>query len=88
MDDLVGTADLRRTSPKSNTSNWSYNLYKITEINNVTKPSNLPDILPERYNGALLNKHKINSGGEKNHEQDKYHLVHIKVTLFITTHRN
>ena len=37
--DLVKTADLRRTFSKSDTTNWSYKLYKITEIVNDTIPS-------------------------------------------------
>ena len=39
MNDLVRTADLKRTFLKGDTTNWSYKLYKITEIVNVTKSS-------------------------------------------------
>ena len=39
VDDLVRTADLKRTFSISDTTNWSYKLYKITEINNDTIPS-------------------------------------------------
>ena len=52
--DLVRTADLKRTFSKGDTTNWSYKLYKITEIFNDTIPSYKIDNLPERYNEALL----------------------------------
>ena len=48
--DLVRTADLKKTFSKSDTTNWSYKLYKITEIINGTIPSYHIDNLPERYN--------------------------------------
>ena len=37
--DLVRTADLKKTFSKGDTTNWSYKLYKITEIINDTIPS-------------------------------------------------
>ena len=52
--DLVITADLKRTFSKSDATNWSYKLYKITEIINNTIPSYHIDNLSERYNEALL----------------------------------
>ena len=52
--DLVRTADLKKTFSKGNTTNWSYKLYKITEIINDTIPSYHIDNLPERYNESLL----------------------------------
>ena len=48
--DLVRTADLRKTFSKGDTTNWSYKLYKITEVINDTIPSYKIDNLPERYN--------------------------------------
>ena len=39
VNDLVRTAVLRRTFSKGDTTNWSYKLYKITEIVNDTIPS-------------------------------------------------
>ena len=39
INDLVRTADLKRTFSKGDTTNWSYNLYKITEIFNDRIPS-------------------------------------------------
>ena len=56
IDDLVRTADLKKTFSKSDTTNWSYKLYKITEIVNDTIPSYKIDNLPERYNESLLKK--------------------------------
>ena len=41
---------------KGDTTNWSYKLYKITEILNDTIPSYKIDNLPERYNESLLKK--------------------------------
>ena len=38
IDDLVRTADLKKTFSKGDTTNWSYKLYKITEIINETIP--------------------------------------------------
>ena len=56
INDLVRTADLNKTFSKGDTTNWSYKLYKITEIINDTTPSYRPDNLPEIYNESLLKK--------------------------------
>ena len=50
INDIVRTADLKKTFSKGDTTNWSYNLYKITEIINHTIPSYHIDNLPERCN--------------------------------------
>ena len=50
INDLVRGADSKKTFSKSDTTNWSYKLYKITEIINDTKPSYLINNLKERYN--------------------------------------
>ena len=58
--DLVRTADLKRTLPKGDTTNWSYKLYKITEITNDTIPKYRVDNLPQRrYKQALLKKTEL-----------------------------
>ena len=57
--DLVRTADLKKTFSKGDTTNWSYKLYKITEIIKDTIASYHIDILPERYNEALLKKTEL-----------------------------
>ena len=59
INDLVRTADLKRTFSKGDTTNWSYNLYKITEIINDTIPSYKIDNLSERYNESLLKKTEL-----------------------------
>ena len=59
INDLVRTADLKRTFSKSDMTNWSYKLYKITEIINDTLSSYKIDNLPERYNEALLKKTEL-----------------------------
>ena len=48
LNDLVRTADLKRTFSKGDTTKWSYKLYRITEIINDTIPSYHIDNLPER----------------------------------------
>ena len=59
INDFVRTADLKKTFSKSDTTNWSYKLYKITEIINDTIPSYKINNLPERYNEALLKKTEL-----------------------------
>ena len=56
INDLVRTADLKKTFSKGDTTNWSYKLYKITEIINDTIPSYHIDNLQERHNESLLKK--------------------------------
>ena len=48
VNDPVVTADLISTFLKSDTTNWSYKLYKITAIINDTIPSFRIDILKDR----------------------------------------
>ena len=57
--DLVRTADLKKTFSKSDTTNWSYKLYKITEIINDTIPTYKINNLKERYNESLLKKTEL-----------------------------
>ena len=56
INDLVRVADLKKTFLKGDTTNWSYKLYKITEIINDTIPAYKIDNLKERYNESLLKK--------------------------------
>ena len=56
INDLVRVADLKRMFSKGDTTNWSYKLYRITELFNDTIPSYHIDNLPERYNVSLLKK--------------------------------
>ena len=57
--DLVGTVDLKRTFSKGDTTNWSYKLYKITEVTNDTILSYKKEKITERNNEALLKKTEL-----------------------------
>ena len=59
INDLVRTADLKKTFSKGDMTNWSYKLYKITEIINDTIPSYKIHNLKERYNESLLKKTEL-----------------------------
>ena len=59
INDLVRVADLRKTFSKGDTTNWSYKLYKITEIINDTIAAYKIDNLKERYNESLLKKTEL-----------------------------
>ena len=59
LGDLVRTADLKKTFSKGDTTNWSYKLYKITEIVKDTVPAYKIDDLKERYNETLLKKTEL-----------------------------
>ena len=59
INDLIRTADLKRTFSKGDTTNWSYKLYKITEIVKDTEPAYKIDNLKERYNESLLKKTEL-----------------------------
>ena len=54
MNNLVRTADLKRTFSKGDMTDCLYKLYKITEFISDTIPSYKMDNLPERYNEDLL----------------------------------
>ena len=83
--DLVRTADLKRTFPKGDTSNWSDKLCKITEIINDTIPSYPIYNLPERSKEALLKKTDLTLK-ENTDVMNKLNLNSIKLPLSITTH--
>ena len=59
INNLVRTADLKKTFSKGDTTNWSYKLFKITEIINDTIPSYKIDNIKERYNESLLKKTEL-----------------------------
>ena len=59
LNELVRVADLKKTFSKGDTTNWSYKLYKITELIIDTIPSYRLDNLPERYNESLLKKTEL-----------------------------
>ena len=56
---LVRTTDIKKMFSKSDTTNWSYKLYKITEIFNDTIPAYKINNLSERYNESLLKKTEL-----------------------------
>ena len=56
---LIRTADLKKMFSKSDTTDWSYKLHKITEIIVDTKPIYCFDNSPERYIEAFLTKTTI-----------------------------
>ena len=73
INDLVRTADLKKAFSKGDTNNWSYKLYKTTEIINDTKPSYPIDNLKERYNESILKKTEL-SMKESNNVMKKLNL--------------
>ena len=75
--DLVRTADLKKTFSKGDMTNWSYKLYKITEILNETIPSYRLDKLPERYNESLLKKTEL-SLKQNDAVMKKLNIIQIK----------
>ena len=86
---LVGTADLKRALSKRDTSNWSYNLYKIKELFNDTIPSYRIDNLPEKYFEALLKLSNLTMKRKQRcYEKINYHLDQIKMSFSITAYRN
>ena len=74
LNDLVRTADKRNIFSKFDTTNWSYNLYKITEVIDDTIPSYRINNYPERYNEALLQKSRL-SLSENNKVMKKLNLT-------------
>ena len=50
LGDLVRKADIKRVFSKGDSTNYSYNLYTITEFILDTIPSYRFEFLPERYN--------------------------------------
>ena len=74
INDLIRTADIKRTFSKSDLTNWSYKLYKITGIIKDTIPSYHIDNLPERYNESLLKKTELTMK-EKNSVMKKLNII-------------
>ena len=56
---LVRTADFKKVFSKSNSTNWSYKLYTITEIIHDAIPSCRIDYSPGRCNQNLINPTKL-----------------------------
>ena len=71
---LVRTADIKKVFSKGDSTNWSYNIYTITEVIYDTIPSYRIDYLPERYNENLLLTTKL-SLDENNEVMKKLNLI-------------
>ena len=71
---LVRTSDIKRVSSKSDSTNYSYLLYTITEVIHDTIPSYRIDYLPERYNENLLLPTKLTLE-ENNQVMKKLNLI-------------
>ena len=56
---IVRTADNKKVFSRGDSTNYTYNLYTITEVLHDTIPSYRIDYLPERYNENLLLPTKI-----------------------------
>ena len=59
VNDLIRTANKRNIFSKFDTTNWSYNLYEITEVINDTIPAYKLENFPERHNQNLLQKSQL-----------------------------
>ena len=66
INNLVRTADLKRTFSKGDTPNCPDKLLKGTELLNDTIPSYHIDDLPERYFEGLLKKTELTIKEKKN----------------------
>ena len=78
VNDLVRTADLKKTFSKFDSTNWSYRLYKIIETIIDTIPSYKIDNLKETYNEALLKKTELTMK-ENDGVMKKLHITSIKL---------
>ena len=72
---LIRTAVIKRVFSKGDSKNWSYKLYTITEVIQVTIPSHSINYLPEWYNEILLLPTKL-SFEENNQAMKKLNLIH------------
>ena len=74
---LFRTADIKKVFSKSDSTNYNYKLYTITEVIHDTIPSYRIDYLPERYNENLLLPTKL-SLEENNYVMKKLNLIQKK----------
>ena len=70
----VRTSDIRKVFSKSDSTNYSYEVYTITEVIHDTVPSYRIDYLPERYNENLLLPTKL-SLDENNRVMKELNLI-------------
>ena len=71
---LVRTADIKKVFSKGDSTNYSYEIYTVTEIIHDTIPSYRIDYLPERYNENLLLSTKL-SFDENNKVMKELNLI-------------
>ena len=71
---MVRTADIKRVFSKSDSTNYSYKLYTITEVIHDTIPSYRIDYLAERYSENLLLPTKLTLD-ENNQVMRKLNLI-------------
>ena len=74
LGDLVRTSDIRKVFSKGDSTNCSYEVYIITEVNNNFIPSYRNSYLPERYNEKLFLPTKL-SLDENNQVMKKLNLI-------------
>ena len=74
LGDSFRTADIKRVFSKGESTNWSYILYKITEVIHDSVPSYRIDYLAERYKENLLLPTKL-SLEENNEVMKKLNLI-------------
>ena len=81
---LVRTADIKKVFSKSDSTNYSYKLYTITEFIHDTIPSYRIDYLPERYNENLVLPTKLNLEGNSQ-VMKELNLIQLKMKLIKCT---
>ena len=74
LEQLVRTADIKKVFSKGDSTNYSYEIYTITEILHDTIPSYRINYLPERYNENLLLPTKL-SHEENNQVMKELNLI-------------
>ena len=74
LGELLRTADIKKVFSKGDSTNWSYNLYTVTEVIRDTIPSYRINYLPERYNENLLLPTK-STLDEKNQVMKRLNLI-------------
>ena len=73
LGDLIRTADIKKVFRKGDSTNYSYKLYRITEIIHDSIPSYRIDYLPEIYNENLSRSTKL-TFEQNNHVTKKLNL--------------
>ena len=74
LGDLVRTTDIKKVFSKGDSTNYSYQLFTITEVIHDTIPSYRFDFLPETYNENLSLPTKI-TPDENNQVLKKLNLI-------------